>query len=549
VASDRRYEVLSELGSGGCGTVYRGRMIGLDNFSKSVALKVLNPDVASLDEYASRLRDEARVLGLLRHRAIVHVDDLIRLHGTWAVVMEMVEGANLTEVYRAERLPVGPALDIIRELASALDVAHNALGPSGEPLHLLHRDVKPSNIRITPVGEVKLLDFGIARAEFDNREALTRSLAWGSPEYLSPERHDFLDTAKGDVYGLGAVLYEALTGERLGRTSANADRHAETMESRLPLLRQTIGDLSEPVTQFVASMLSFDPDDRPTARQVERQAATLRREHPEPLLRDWAERVVPIAVAAHEEVAVDASASSLLERASEGEIILTVATSTSSRLPKATPPASIPVPVIETISRDRSNAGRELIGKLVGVLVVGLGALWWWQGQMAPTPADSSEVTAPTTTSVEPVRTTTAVEPANPTPAPPGNAQVAETVPAATEASEPVPAPAPIEPEVTQEVLRESPPAGPAREPLETLPIAVAAPTTGTVRVIGTAHAVRLVSGESIFSAGPIPVGKYAIQAQFVEGGDWISAGALQIVANAEHTLDCLATFQRCKSK
>jgi serine/threonine-protein kinase len=519
-------------------------MIGLGDFSKPVALKVLNPDVASVDEYAERLRDEARVLGLLRHRAIVHVDDLIRLHGTWAVVMEMVEGANLTDVYRVERLPIGPALDIIRELASALDVAHNALAPNGEPLHLLHRDVKPSNIRITPVGEVKLLDFGIARAEFDGREALTRSLAWGSPEYLSPERHDFLDTAQGDVYGLGAVLFEALMGERLGRTSANADRHAETMESRLPLLRQVLGDLNEPVTQFVASMLSFDPNDRPTARQVERQAATLRRDHPEPLLRDWAERVVPIAVAAHEELAVDEFASSLLERASnDGEIILTVATSTSSRLPKSTPPASIPVPVIETIARDRSPAGRELLGKLVGVLVVGLGALWWWQGQMAPIPADSSEVTAPTTTTVEP---------SNPTTAPLVIEQVAETVPASTESSELAPdpvAPGSIEPAVTQEIARESPPTATARAPVETLPIPSAAPTTGTVRVTGTAHAVRLVSGESSFSAGPIPVGKYAIQAQFAEGGDWISAGTLQIVADAEHTLDCLATFQRCKSK
>jgi len=550
VGNDRKYEVLSELGSGGCGTVYRGRLVGIGDFSKPVALKVLNPDVASVDEYASRLRDEARVLGLLRHRAIVHVDDLIRLHGTWAVVMEMVEGANLTEVCRTEHIPIGPALDITKELASALDVAHNALGPDGEPLHLLHRDVKPSNIRITPVGEVKILDFGIARAEFDSREALTRSLAWGSPEYLSPERHDFLDTTKGDVYGLGTVLFEALTGERFGRTSANAARHAETLEKRIPVLRRVVGDINEPITAFVCAMLSFNPDDRPTAREVERKASTLRRDHPEPLLRDWAERVVPIANAAHEEQAVDPSKSSQLASSSEGEIVLTVATSTSAKVPVGAPKwpgeaPSIPAPAIETIATQRGASGREFLGRLLGGLLVAAGAMWWWQSQFSPAPTSSE----PAASEVTEVRT--APEEVSETTAPNMETTTQSALPPS---KAPTPATSPLQPSSTQQPLPKvtpNPVAQPQRTPPAPPPTVVetAPKPTGTVEITGTAHAVRLSGPAGVFQAGTVPSGTYAVQAQFSDGGDWINASSIEVIDGAEHTLECLNAFQRCKTK
>ncbi|NOY26687.1 MAG: serine/threonine protein kinase, partial [Oligoflexia bacterium] len=287
---ERRYEVLEALGTGGFGTVYRARYQGEGGFSQMVALKILNPEMAGVDEIASRLRDEARVLGLLRHRAIVQVHRLVQLDDSWTVVMEFVEGADLSQVLASgQRVPVGPALEIVSEVAAALNVAWTAPGPSGRPLRLLHRDIKPSNIQITPVGEVKVLDFGIARADFAQREALTQKLAFGSTEYMSPERLDMRDGPAADVYSLGAVLYEILTGQGLGRTSAVRDRHVPRIDDAMATVSEAIGSSHTAIIELVGDMLTWDPKNRPTARVIERRALTLRSHIAGEPLRFWAE--------------------------------------------------------------------------------------------------------------------------------------------------------------------------------------------------------------------------------------------------------------------
>ena len=153
---NRRYEVLGVLGRGGFGTVYRAQLLGQGGFRKAVALKVLNPDMTGVAEVASRLRDEARILGLVRHRALVQVDGLVQLDGRWAVVMEYVPGVDLRVLLRGGPVPVGPALEVAGEVAGALNAAYSAKGPDGSPLRLLHRDIKPGNVLVTAMGEVKV---------------------------------------------------------------------------------------------------------------------------------------------------------------------------------------------------------------------------------------------------------------------------------------------------------------------------------------------------------------------------------------------------------
>ena len=288
----RQYEVLHTVGTGGMGTVYRARLRGAGDFEKDVALKILNEsEEDDAEDIARRLRDEARILGLIRHRAVVHVDGLVRLGGRWTVVMEYIHGVDLQQLATlVGAVPVGPALEIVGEVASALHIAYHTIGPDGRELRLLHRDIKPANVRLTPVGEVKVLDFGVARADFDNREAETRQGGFGSMGYVPQERIDGVDVPAGDVYSLGVVLYEMLSGERYGQAYLVSKKHAEKLEEKLARLGER--GVSEATRELLRSMLAFEPDGRPTAREVERRAVQLRAEVPGDSLRDWAEERV-----------------------------------------------------------------------------------------------------------------------------------------------------------------------------------------------------------------------------------------------------------------
>ena len=296
-ADGRRFEILHPLGTGGFGAVYKAKILDeRHGFEKVVALKILHDNMAGVDDVAKRLRDEARVLGLLRHRVIVQADELIRLdEGRWGIVMELVDGVDLKRVLRSGGpIPPSVVLEIVSEVASALHSAYQTRAPGGGTLGLVHRDIKPSNIQITAHGETKLLDFGIARAEFDNREADTVNKAYGSMAYMAPERFDMVDGPQGDIYALGATMYELMTGEQFGRTSPNEDRHYEHVGDRLESLCEALEDPA-PLVTLISSTFEFEPGSRPMARILERQCARLRQLIAGPRLRDWAEQAVPAA--------------------------------------------------------------------------------------------------------------------------------------------------------------------------------------------------------------------------------------------------------------
>ena len=309
----RAYHVQAVLGTGGFGAVYRAKYVGEGSFSKIVALKVLHANMAAVDEVAMRMRDEARMLGLLRHRNIVQVDRLVQLNGHWTIVMEYVDGVDLKTIAHHTPLPIGPALAIVSEVASALHQAYSFVPldssiPVDErkPLEILHRDIKPANIQITRQGDVKVLDFGIARGNFDAREAKTQELFFGSPEYTAPERFDLEETPAGDIYSLGCVLYESLMGKPYGRTSARPAQYDELIEARLALLDESVlrGNADD-VLALLADMLAYEGKERPNARDVERRCARLRIRHAEPLLREWAEDTLPALFEEREECPPD----------------------------------------------------------------------------------------------------------------------------------------------------------------------------------------------------------------------------------------------------
>ena len=281
----RTYRLLSLLGSGGFGTVWRGDLEGRGGFHKQVAIKLLNEQAGALPEIEQRLRDEARLLGLLRHRAIVGVEDLTRIDGRWAVVMEYVEGADLAQLLTLEPLPPRALCGLGQEVAGALRTAHQARDPRTQrPLQIIHRDIKPANIRLTAAGEVKVLDFGIARAEFEQREAVTRSVHYGSHGYLAPERLDGEYSPAVDIYALGCVLGEALVGRSFGQLSVRIHKHKEQVRGLL----EQVPDGAGPLRELIARMMDYEPERRPHAADVERDLRELLLHAPGPWLSEWA---------------------------------------------------------------------------------------------------------------------------------------------------------------------------------------------------------------------------------------------------------------------
>ncbi|MGB9866769.1 MAG: Stk1 family PASTA domain-containing Ser/Thr kinase [Bacillota bacterium] len=197
-----RYEILSQLGGGGMAVVYKAYDTYL---GRTVAVKMLRPQFCSDPELLKRFKREAQAAASLSHPNIVNVFDVGDYHGSHYIVMEYIAGETLKQyIKRRGKLPIYEALSIAAEICSALDHAHKR--------HVIHRDIKPHNIMLTKDGRVKVADFGIARAASD--ATLTNSgSVMGSVHYFSPEQaRGGFTTEKSDLYSLGVVLYEMLTG-------------------------------------------------------------------------------------------------------------------------------------------------------------------------------------------------------------------------------------------------------------------------------------------------------------------------------------------------
>ncbi len=273
----RRFKFLKEISEGSFGKVYLSEMVTGDRFSSIVAIKLLRGKWLGHEEIVMRSRDEARLLGLLRHRHIIRVEDLTSINGQCAVIMEYLQGVDLktfTSVLKDEQVqfPRRAIFETTAAIASALNAAYNHEPlQSGKPLRVIHRDIKPSNVMVSESGEVKVLDFGTARANFDEREAVTQALAFGSQAYMAPERlAGDPDTASADVFSLGIVLYELLTLERFGRIYGRRERFQEALDTRLGSLDLTELDsqLADDLRNTMYAMLAFDVKDRPEARLV-----------------------------------------------------------------------------------------------------------------------------------------------------------------------------------------------------------------------------------------------------------------------------------------
>jgi len=520
VAEARRYRIVEMLGKGGFGTVYRAELMGAGGFRKQVALKILNADVAGSEDIVSRLRDEARMLGLVRHPCIVHADALVQLDGRWTLVMEHVPGVGLNELIQHGPIPLRCAVEIAGRVADALQAAHTATD-AGRPLKLIHRDLKPGNIVLGPEGQVKLLDFGVARAEFDTREAHTQSVILGSAAYMAPERWDQQDLPAGDIFSLGQVLYECLTGTPYGRTLPAPDYYDARLDKALEnVVNKATAKAPDELLDLLAVMLAYEPGDRPQARHIEVFCRDIVPRLPGPWLRDWSEQQVPQTLAARPPRTGDLlSGSTLVEPSGTMELV-------TGGMPPDVEPTPPPAP---------SRSWLVPVAFLVGLLFIvggGAAALVALRNQLPTTPSAilgaPEELPPPPPESSTPAASLPAQAslPGTPTPEPTPSTGKQAAAPAAT--------PTPRQPKPSPQVV-----VTPEPEP----PTSAA---TGTVALVGDADELRLVSADGRFSPGEVPVGSYEIQARF-SGRGLLPVGQVQVKAGQTTTVSCNASFAMCK--
>ncbi|HUL78133.1 MAG TPA: serine/threonine-protein kinase [Vicinamibacteria bacterium] len=262
------YEVVSSLGSGGMGEVYRARDPRL---GRDVAIKVIGGEGPPNPERLRRFEQEARSVAALQHPHILAVHDVGTYEGRPYLVLELLEGETLRERLSRGALPLRKAVEVAVQICDGLAAAH-AHG-------VIHRDLKPENVFLVREGGVKLLDFGLAKlleapeaggSEAATETATDRGVWVGTAGYVSPEQlRGQGATARSDVFALGAVLYEMLTGQRAFRGATKADTLAAILEKDPPAMALASGSVPAPLERVVLRCLEKDLDDRfQSARDV-----------------------------------------------------------------------------------------------------------------------------------------------------------------------------------------------------------------------------------------------------------------------------------------
>ncbi|MBI2375876.1 MAG: protein kinase [Deltaproteobacteria bacterium] len=264
----KKFEVREMIAKGGMAEVYRAHTVGPEGFAKEVCVKKILPHLTEDPSFVKMFIDEAKLAATLNFANIVQVHDLcVSASHEYFIVMEYVEGKDLSDVIRGAQLagrevPADIAVYVAREVAKGLYYAHTRTDATGAPLNLIHRDISPQNVLISYMGEVKITDFGIAKASSTMSKTAVGILK-GKYGYMSPEqaRGERID-ARSDIFCLGIVLYELLVGERC---FAGASDY-----STLNLMREAVvtppTKINDKVPKALEAMilkaLSKEPDDR-----------------------------------------------------------------------------------------------------------------------------------------------------------------------------------------------------------------------------------------------------------------------------------------------
>ncbi|MBP8805328.1 MAG: serine/threonine protein kinase [Kofleriaceae bacterium] len=264
-----RYTVLERLGGGGQAEVFRGVAETLQGFRKTVAIKRVLPTLSGNPRFVAMFLDEARLSLFLQHANVVQVFDITKAaDDAYLLVMEFVDGCDLKAAIEREArggrlIELRLVLHIIIESCKGLHYAHTLEHPeTGQPLHIVHRDVSPPNIMLSKNGEVKIVDFGLAKAN-SQVEQTDQGVVKGKFSYLSPEAAWGLEIdARTDVFAIGILLWEMLTGRRLFYADTAYATVELVREARVPSVTALNPNVDAELDAIVRKALARDPVER-----------------------------------------------------------------------------------------------------------------------------------------------------------------------------------------------------------------------------------------------------------------------------------------------
>lgn len=262
-----KYLLLERINVGGMAEVFTAKAFGVEGFERILAIKKILPTMAEDDEFITMFIDEARISVQLNHANIVHIHELGKHEDTYFIAMEYVPGRDLRTLLeryrrRKEIMPTAQAVFLASKICEGLDYAHRKKDARGQDLNIIHRDISPQNILISYEGEVKLIDFGIAKAA--NRSQKTQAgILKGKFAYMSPEQVRGLPIdRRSDIFALGVILYEMLTGERLFVGESDFSTLEKVRNADVPAPRQFNPNIPAGLEKVLMKALSGEADTR-----------------------------------------------------------------------------------------------------------------------------------------------------------------------------------------------------------------------------------------------------------------------------------------------
>ena len=262
-----KYLLLDRISVGGMAEVFKAKSYGVEGFEKIIAIKRILPTMGEDRDFIKMFIDEAKIAGQLAHANICQIFELGRIDGSHFIAMEYIWGKDLLQIQNRlrkikQQMPIQMACFSIAKVLEGLDYAHRKRDPLGRPLEIVHRDCSPQNVLVSYEGEVKVIDFGIAKATSRNSRTMAGVLK-GKFGYMSPEQVRGLPLdRRSDIFAIGTMLYECLTGERLfqGETDFSTLEKVRNVDVQNP--RAINPNIPEAIERIIMKALAKDVDDR-----------------------------------------------------------------------------------------------------------------------------------------------------------------------------------------------------------------------------------------------------------------------------------------------